>query len=113
MGQFIEILMNYKSLGKVGQHEDLQKWIALLSRYNDGNPISKELITKIEDFFNYYWEHNRMSAVSRKQDQRYMAELPDTVQCEIFIGYLFQDFLYTYRFYFSPKRHPALCLTQE
>jgi hypothetical protein len=55
MGQFIEILMNYKSLWKVGHHKDLSKWIALLSRFNNGNPLNKELITKIEDFFDYYW----------------------------------------------------------
>ena len=45
MGQFIEILMNYKSLWKVGEHKDLSKWIALLSRFNHGNPLDKELIT--------------------------------------------------------------------
>lgn len=102
MGQFIEILMNYKSLWKIGNHEDLQKWIALLSRYNNGNPISKELITRIEDFFNYYWEHNRLSAIATKTDFRYMDELPNHVQSEIFLDYLFHDFLYNYRFYFSP-----------
>jgi len=63
MGQFIEILMNYKSLWKVGEAKDLSKWIALLSRFNHGNPLNKELITKIEDFFDYYWTYNRLSAV--------------------------------------------------
>jgi len=55
MGQFIEILMNYKKLWEVGRHRDLSKWIALLSRFNNGNPLNKELITRIEDFFNFYW----------------------------------------------------------
>ena len=63
MGQFIEILINYKSLWKVGHHQDLSKWIALLSRFNNGNPLKKELITKIEDFFNYFWENNLLGAV--------------------------------------------------
>jgi hypothetical protein len=68
MGQFIEILMNYKSLWKVGHHKDLSKWIALLSRFNNGNPLNKELITKIEDFFDYYWLNNRMSAIENEMD---------------------------------------------
>ena len=55
MSQFIEILLNYKSLWEVGKHKDLSKWIALLSRFNNGNPLNKDLITKIEDFFDYYW----------------------------------------------------------
>ena len=93
MGQFIEILMNYKSLWKVGEHKDLSKWIALLSRFNNGNPLNKELITKIEDFFNYYWENNRLSALSNAGDLRFMEELPHSVQGQIFIDYLFTDFL--------------------
>lgn len=64
MAQFIEILMNYKSLWKVGEAKDLSKWIALLSRFNNGNPLNKELISKIEDFFDYYWSYNRLSAIS-------------------------------------------------
>ena len=63
MGQFIDILMNYKSLWIVGYHKDLSQWIALLSRFNNGNPLNKELITKIEDFFNYYWQNNRLSPI--------------------------------------------------
>ena len=55
MSQFIEILLNYKSLWQVGKHKDLSKWIALLSRFNNGNPLNKDLISKIEDFFDYYW----------------------------------------------------------
>lgn len=64
MGQFIEILMGYKSLNQVGHHKDLSKWIALLQRYNNGNPLNKELVTRIEDFFDFYWENNRMSAIN-------------------------------------------------
>ena len=80
MGQFIEILINYKSLWVVGQHQDLSKWIALLSRFNNGNPLNKELITKIEDFFNYYWENNPLGAVNSEADVRFMIELPYYVQ---------------------------------
>lgn len=63
MGQFIDILMNYKKLEAVGEGKDLSKWIALLSRFNNGNPINKDLISKIEDFFEYYWSSNRLAAV--------------------------------------------------
>lgn len=103
MGQFIEILMNYNSLWEVGQHKDLSKWIALLSRFNGGNPLGKELVTKIEDFFDFYWKNNRLSAMSSEADMRFMDELPYYVQGEIIIDYLFTDFLYKYRSYFIPK----------
>lgn len=101
MSQFIQILMNYKSLWQVSNHRDLSMWIALLSRFNSGNPLGKELITKIEDFFNYYWEKNRLAIMRSDLDRRFLRELPDNVQADIFINYLFNDFLYLYKGYFS------------
>lgn len=93
--------MNYKELGQVGQHKDLSKWVALLTRFNNGKPLNKDLIGKIEDFFDYYWQHNRMQALKSEEDQRFMDELPYNVQSEIIIDYLWNDFLYKYRSYFT------------
>jgi hypothetical protein len=44
IGQFIEIMGNYKMLWAVGNHKDLSKWISLLARFNNGNPLQKDLI---------------------------------------------------------------------
>lgn len=96
--------MNYNQLWMVGNHKDLSKWIALLSRFNNGNPLNKELITKIEDFFDYYWDNNKLSALTTEADNRFISELPHSVQSQIFIDYLFTDFLYKYKFYFNPKQ---------
>ena len=101
IGQFIEIMMNYKSLWAVGHHKDLSKWISLLSRFNNGNPLNKELITKIEDFFTYYWDNNRMQVLSSESDLRFISELPPSMQSQILIDYLFNDFLYKYKAYFN------------
>ena len=45
MGNFIVILMGYKSLENNGFGKELSKWIALLTRFNEATPLSKELIT--------------------------------------------------------------------
>ena len=103
MGQFIEILMNYNSLWAVGNRKDLSKWIALLSRFNNGKPLNKSLITKIENFFEYYWNNNKLAALQTDADNRFMDELPSSVQAQVFIDYLFTDFLYKYRNYLNPK----------
>ena len=76
MSQFIEILMNYQSLWQVGNSRDLSKWISLLSRFNGGHPLDKNLVTQIEDFFDYYWSNNRLSCFSTNEDIRFMDELP-------------------------------------
>ena len=56
--------MAQKKMWEVGNSRDLQKWLCLLSKYNNGNPLNKELIAKIEDHFHYYWENNRLSCVA-------------------------------------------------
>ena len=76
MGEFIQILMSHKSRFVIGQPRELSKWIALLSRFNNGHPLKKDIISKIEDFFEYSWTCNRMNAIKSKQDERFMEELP-------------------------------------
>ena len=45
MGNFIDILMNYKRLDMSRQDaKDLSKWLALVSRFNNGRPLKKTLI---------------------------------------------------------------------
>lgn len=69
-------MRNYKSLWAVGHQKDLSKWISLLSRFNNGNPLKKDIITQIEDFFNFYWENNRTLALATERDLHFMNQLP-------------------------------------
>jgi len=55
MGNFIEILMNNKSVESNSDHKDLSKWVSLLTKFNDQKPLNRELISKIEDYFDYFW----------------------------------------------------------
>ena len=96
MGNFIEILMGYKSLENTGDSKELSKWIALLTKFNEAHPLSKELITQIEDFFQYYWYNNPLLAFKSDSDIRFISELPDSTVQQIYIDYLFRDFLYQY-----------------
>ena len=79
MSQFIEIMLSQKSLWKVGDHQGLSKWIALLQRFHNGHPLDKDLITKIENFFNFYWENNRLQALECGEGRRFMTQLPDSL----------------------------------
>jgi hypothetical protein len=58
MNQFIEILQSYKEIGNTRDDRELSKWIVLMSKFNNGKPISKDLTTSIEDFFEFYWANN-------------------------------------------------------
>jgi len=78
MGNFIQILMARNKMEDVGENRDLSKWIALLTKYNQSNPLPKKLIQKIEDFFDYYWKNNPLLAFKNEEDMRFMKELPES-----------------------------------
>ena len=80
-----------------GEGKDLSKWIALLTKFNDQQPLAKNLIVKIEDYFEYYWNNNPLIAFKKESDQRFLDELPVTTVQSIFIDYLFKDFLYKFK----------------
>jgi hypothetical protein len=113
MGNFIKILMGYRLLDQSGKNlRELSKWIALLTKFNEANPLNKELITKIEDFFEFYWENNPLLAMKSEQDLRFLSELPENTVQHIYINYLFKDFLYSHRNFFKVMKND-IPLTSE
>jgi hypothetical protein len=52
--------------------------MTLLSKFNDGRPLGKSMVAKIEDFFDYYWAHDRLRALKSPADVRITDELQDT-----------------------------------
>jgi hypothetical protein len=55
MGCLMQILIPGDTKAR---HKDLAKWIALLSKFNEGSMLPRSLIDKIEDFFEFYWDNN-------------------------------------------------------
>lgn len=47
-------------------HKDLAKWIALLSKFNEGSMLPRSLIDKIEDFFEFYWDNNPLEPFKKE-----------------------------------------------
>lgn len=60
MGNFIEMLNEFKDV--TAENEDssgLQKWFGLLARFNKGRHLPKQTVSQIEEYFNYYWSHDK------------------------------------------------------
>lgn len=68
IGTFTELLMDYRSLERFSDHKNLTKWIALLSKYNNGVALRRSLIIQIEEFMSYYWDENRLLAFKTELD---------------------------------------------
>lgn len=106
MNNLMDVMRDVRSIDSTGAPRDLSKWIAMLSKYNNGLPMCKNTIQSIEGFFDYYWTQNKLNAFTTDLDKRFMGELPESVTQTIYIDYLFKDFVYKFHYitvYDSPK----------
>ena len=102
MNQFLAILVEFRKVTEENQDcENLSKWLGLLQHYNQNQPLPKELSLEIEHYFDYYWRNDKNYATSGKSDQRFMSELPKNVRRDIYVDFLFKDFLYLFKTQFT------------
>lgn len=84
MGNFIEILMSFKSVTAENEEsENLTKWLGLLARFNKGRPLPKDMTRKIENYFDYYWANDKNYAIKSEEDKRFMQELPKQIRFNV------------------------------
>jgi len=104
MGSFIEIISNYdKKMGAVDKGAELHNWMTLLTRFTNNKPLPKSLINQVDNHFAYYWAHDRLSSISKKND--YLNALPRSIKRNILIHFLFDDVFYKFRFFFNSQKH--------
>ena len=77
MNKLMEVLKDFKEIEIVnGQNpRDLAKWLALLGKINDGMPLNKAIVNRIEDFFEFYWINDRLRAFKGTIDSKILNEL--------------------------------------
>ena len=76
--------MNFKIVTAENEdHANLSKWFGLLARFNKGRPLPREMSTKIEAYFDYFWADDRNYAIKSEDDKRFMAELPKNIKVNV------------------------------
>ena len=84
MGNFIDMLMEFKTVTAENEdHDGLTKFFSLLARFNQGRPIPKDLMRKIEGYFDYYWRKDLNYAMKSEMDQRFISELPKEIRINV------------------------------
>ncbi len=77
MGNFIEMLVEFKTVTAENEdHGGLAQFFSLLARFNSGRPVPKELMRKVEQYFEYFWARDCNYAMKSELDQRFLSELP-------------------------------------
>lgn len=77
MNKLMDVLKDFKEMGftEGSSPRDLAKWIKLLAKINDGKPLQKDLVARIEDFFEFYWVNDRMRTLKSEADKQITSEI--------------------------------------
>jgi len=109
MGNFIEMLMEFRNVTAENEdHAGLTKFFGLLSRFNKGHPLHKNMTRKIEEYFDNYWAKDLNYAMKSEQDKRFLSELPKEIRVAIYKDFLFHNFLYKFKFFFTIRKNDLM-----
>jgi potassium voltage-gated channel Eag-related subfamily H protein 8 len=109
MGNFIEMLMEFRNVTAENEdHAGLTKFFGLLSRFNKGHPLQKDMTRKIEEYFDNYWSKDLNFAMKSEQDKRFLSELPKEIRVAIYKDFLFHNFLYKFKFFFTIRKNDLI-----
>jgi hypothetical protein len=73
----------------------------VLERFKGGKMIDVDLREEIDEFFEYYWTKDKNYARKAPEGQRFLDELPQHVITKLYKDFLFKDFLYMFKKYFT------------
>ena len=63
MGKFIEILWSFNNVNrKLNDGDNLTRFIDCLKKYNGNKEINSKFKKKLERFFDYKWDHDKLLA---------------------------------------------------
>ena len=59
---------------------------------------------RFERYFEYYWANDKNYAIKSEIDVRFMTELPNHIQTDIYRRFLFADFIYLFKIHFRLQK---------
>ena len=93
--------------------DNLTKFFSVLQRYNKGVPFNQELKKRIEVFFDYKWNNDRLLAIDDQDEIDKLNQLPEAVQDKLITNFLFSTFLNNFMDFFRcPKKVVILGATK-
>lgn len=103
MGQLIDMIYNFKLLDSDFNHdEELEKFFLMLrDQFNHRMPLDRYFQNEVSRFFHYSWVNNRNNFVISEEDLKIYSQLPRDCQLDIYRNFLFKEFLFKFRRFFS------------
>ena len=103
-----ELLQNVNRIEKlnepIGSEKDLDKFILVLKHFNNQRSIDQKLQQEIRSFIKNMWQKNKNNFNLAYADQCLYDQLPSEVQTKLYTEFLFNDFMYQFRRFFSIRK---------
>ena len=94
MSEFSDQINIYnKTFGDRDQGSALHNHISLLNEFCPHQPFDKELITKIDKHFKFFWKNNRMFSIDK--NDKYLSNLPKDLKISL-VEYFWYDIFVKY-----------------
>ena len=102
MSEFSDQINIYnKTFGDRDQGSDLNNHINLLNHFCPNQPFNKELISKIERHFKFFWKNNRMFSIDK--NDKYLSTLPKDLKISL-VEYFWYDIFTKYNNFLLYKK---------
>ena len=69
-------------------------FLGTFKKLNGDQPLPKDLVQNMEEYFQFRWKYDRNLAVSADIDLKLLDQLPGRVQTELYVDYLFKSFVH-------------------
>jgi hypothetical protein len=102
LGELRYMMSNMKNLtGDIDEKERLELFFLLLEKFNYGRHINHDLQNQIRAFMEIKWYSDKNNFLLTEDDQSLLNQLPDTCITNIYIDFLYKDFLFKFRRFFN------------
>ena len=94
MDTFLAIISGLQDLNEdLDDGDSLTLFFGILKRFNGDKPINHAFKVKIEAFFDFKWNQDRLLALDDDEEKEKLSQLPEFVQDRLITSYLFSEFL--------------------
>ena len=101
LSEFTAIIDTLKAVeAEIEDADSLCQFFGLMVHFNEDRPINLKLKRDFEEYFSYRWTQDRNAALSDEVGQNFLEQLDTETQDTLMCGFLFQDFLQTFRLFF-------------
>ena len=104
IGTFIDIVLALSEGSVYDDAEKLERFMNVMKFFNASHHLPHKLEKQIYEFFKYKWEHDKNMAICDESDKSLLDQLPEYVQDNLYVGFLFKDFLTKYKEFFNVSK---------